>query len=95
MSLFTNSFVKQGSEIGESDRIRIKSGNGASVLCISNIQPDQTGKYTVEVMNSQNRNEAAASVTVESTPDPPSGKPVSFVTKKKTIFSYTSHNVSD
>lgn len=48
------------------------------MLLLTNIQAEQTGKYTVEVMNIHNCDVAAASVAVESTPDRPSGKPVNI-----------------
>lgn len=45
------------------------------MLFLTNMQADQSGKYTVEVRNLHNCDIAAASVAVESTPDPPSGRP--------------------
>lgn len=74
INLYLN--IVQGHELIESENIEIKSGNGSSVLLLTNIQADQTGKYTVEVMNPHHCDVAAASVAVESTPDRPSGKPV-------------------
>lgn len=65
----------QGHELTESDEIQIKIGNGSSMLLLTNIQANQSGKYTVEVMNLHNCDVAAASVAVESTPDPPGGRP--------------------
>lgn len=66
---------KQGHILNESENIAIKVSNGSSMLLLTNIQADQSGKYTVEVMNLHNCDVAAASVAVESTPDPPSGRP--------------------
>lgn len=66
---------EQGHILTESEDIQIKIGNGSSMLLLTNIQADQSGKYTVEVMNLHNCDVAAASVAVESTPDPPSGRP--------------------
>lgn len=77
---------QQGHELIESENIQIKSGNGSSVLLLTNIQAEQTGKYTVEVMNVHNCDVAAASVAVESTPDRPSGKPV-IIQFQNVIFS--------
>lgn len=68
-------FVLQGHIIESSENIEIKTANGASVLLVTNIQTDQSGKYTVEVRNQHNFDVAAASVAVESTPEPPSGRP--------------------
>lgn len=65
----------QGHMIEPIGNIEIKTGNGASVLLLTNIQADQSGKYTVEVRNAHNYDVAAASVAVECTPDPPSGRP--------------------
>lgn len=57
------------------ENIEIKTANGASVLLVTNIRADQSGKYTVEVRNPHNFDVAAASVAVECTPEPPSGRP--------------------
>lgn len=69
----------QGHELNVSEYIQTTSGNGSSILLLRNIQTNQTGKYTVEVMNSHSFAVAAASVAVESIPDQPSGKPVSHL----------------
>lgn len=58
-----------------SESTQITTSNGTSILLLTNIQPEQSGKYTVEVMNEHNLDIAAASIAVESIPDPPSGRP--------------------
>lgn len=45
------------------------------MLQISDIAADDSGKYTVEVMNEYGTDVAVASVAVEGVPEPPSGKP--------------------
>lgn len=72
----------QGRELNESEYIQTTSGNGSSILSLTNIQTNQTGKYTVEVMNSHSFDVAAVSVAVESIPDRPSGKPVCHLKPK-------------
>lgn len=42
---------------------------------ISDIEADDSGKYTVCVMNESGQDTAVASVSVEGPPDPPTGKP--------------------
>lgn len=59
----------------ESTNSRIEYASGSSTLLLTNIQANQSGKYTVEVMNEHNCDIAVASVAVESAPDPPSGRP--------------------
>lgn len=45
------------------------------MLLITNITADQSGKYTVQIMNSHSCDSVSASVAVEGPPDPPSGVP--------------------
>jgi hypothetical protein len=39
------------------------------------VTANQSGKYTIEIMNEYNRDSASASVAVEGIPDPPGGRP--------------------
>lgn len=59
----------------ETEDIQIKTSGVSSTLTLTNVQANQSGKYTVEIMNPHNCDVAAASVAIESTPDPPSGRP--------------------
>lgn len=45
--------------------------NGHSKLIINNITSDQSGKYSVEIMNEHSTDIASASVAVEGIPDAP------------------------
>lgn len=66
---------RQGHKIVENSDACIETIDGSSTLRLTNIQTNQSGKYTVEVMNEHNCDIAVASVAVESVPDPPSGRP--------------------
>lgn len=68
--------VFQGREIAESlGKNSIQTVRGRSVLKLTNITADESGKYTVEVMNDIGYDVASASVAVEGPPDPPGGRP--------------------
>lgn len=45
--------------------------NGRSKLVINNITSDQSGKYSVEIMNEHSQDIASLSVAVEGIPDAP------------------------
>lgn len=68
-------FIFQGHLLTENSNIQIKVGSGTSTLLLTNIQANQSGKYTVDVMNEHSHDIAASSVAVESVPDPPGGRP--------------------
>lgn len=59
----------------ESSNVIINSSARKSVMQISNIAADDSGKYTVCVMNEHGEDTAVVSVAVEGPPDPPTGKP--------------------
>uniref|UniRef100_A0A0K8UDN7 Myosin light chain kinase, smooth muscle n=4 Tax=Bactrocera latifrons TaxID=174628 RepID=A0A0K8UDN7_BACLA len=61
--------------IVEQRNISIRSSAKRSTLLITEIAADDSGKYTVEIMNTLGSDAAAASVAVEGPPDAPSGKP--------------------
>ncbi|XP_014087258.3 myosin light chain kinase, smooth muscle isoform X2 [Bactrocera oleae] len=61
--------------IVEQRNISIRSSAKRSTLLITDIAADDSGKYTVEIMNGLGSDAAAASVAVEGPPDAPSGKP--------------------
>lgn len=54
-----------------------QSTRGQSVLLLTNITADDSGKYSVEVMNETGYDIASASVAVEGPPDPPGTPSVS------------------
>jgi hypothetical protein len=59
----------------EDKNTKIETTNGHSKLMIENITADQTGKYSVEIMNEHSSDIVSVSVAVEGPPDPPSGRP--------------------
>ncbi|XP_017019749.1 muscle M-line assembly protein unc-89 isoform X1 [Drosophila kikkawai] len=59
----------------ESSNVTIRTTSQQSTLYITDISADDSGKYTVEVMNDYGVEAAAASVAVEGPPEPPSGQP--------------------
>ena len=50
---------------------KIITRNGSSNLIINNITSNQSGKYSVEIMNEHSQDIASVSVAVVSIPDPP------------------------
>lgn len=58
-----------------SKNVVIEGTSDTSVLLLSNIETEQSGKYSIEVMNECGRDMAAVSVAIESVPEPPSGRP--------------------
>lgn len=75
MCLFTLSIFDQSRPIVETSNTIINTSSRKSVLQISDIVTDDSGKYSVEVMNEFGADLASASVAVEGPPEPPSGKP--------------------
>lgn len=68
--------LTQGREIGENENVVVsRSVRGQSVLMLTNITADDSGKYSVEVMNDTGYDIASASVAVEGPPEPPGGRP--------------------
>lgn len=65
----------QGRELTPNRNIIIENTSNTSALILSNIDTEQSGKYSILVMNEYGRDEAAVSVAVESVPEPPSGQP--------------------
>ncbi|XP_039229325.1 titin isoform X11 [Drosophila yakuba] len=61
--------------IVEGSNVTIRTTSQQSTLYITDISADDSGKYTVEVMNDYGVEAAAASVAVEGPPEPPSGQP--------------------
>ncbi|XP_030387654.1 titin homolog isoform X3 [Scaptodrosophila lebanonensis] len=61
--------------IAEGANVTIKTTAQQSTLYITTISADDSGKYTVEIMNEFSTEAAAASVAVEGPPEPPSGQP--------------------
>ncbi|XP_017077857.1 myosin light chain kinase, smooth muscle-like isoform X2 [Drosophila eugracilis] len=61
--------------IVESSNVTIRTTGQQSTLYITDISADDSGKYTVEVMNDYGVEASAASVAVEGPPEPPSGQP--------------------
>ncbi|XP_050743230.1 titin isoform X5 [Drosophila biarmipes] len=61
--------------IVESSNVTIRTSGQQSTLYITDISADDSGKYTVEVMNDYGVEASAASVAVEGPPEPPSGQP--------------------
>ncbi|XP_065370323.1 titin isoform X6 [Calliphora vicina] len=68
-------WFKASRPIVETSNIIINTSTRKSVLQISDIVTDDSGKYTVEIMNEFGTDVAVASVAVEGPPEPPSGKP--------------------
>ncbi|BFG05551.1 titin [Drosophila madeirensis] len=61
--------------IVEGSNVTIRTSAQQSTLYITDISADDSGKYTVEIMNDYGVEAAAASVAVEGPPEPPSGQP--------------------
>ncbi|XP_017147184.1 muscle M-line assembly protein unc-89 isoform X11 [Drosophila miranda] len=61
--------------IVEGSNVTIRTSSQQSTLYITDISADDSGKYTVEIMNDYGVEAAAASVAVEGPPEPPSGQP--------------------
>ncbi|XP_075167097.1 stretchin-Mlck isoform X1 [Haematobia irritans] len=68
-------WYKASRPIVETSNTIINTSSRKSVLQISDIVTDDSGKYSVEVMNEFGADIASASVAVEGPPEPPSGKP--------------------
>uniref|UniRef100_A0A1I8NUE4 Muscle M-line assembly protein unc-89 n=1 Tax=Stomoxys calcitrans TaxID=35570 RepID=A0A1I8NUE4_STOCA len=68
-------WYKASRPIVETSNTIINTSSRKSVLQISDIDTDDSGKYSVEVMNEFGADIASASVAVEGPPEPPSGKP--------------------
>uniref|UniRef100_T1P7Q7 Myosin light chain kinase, smooth muscle n=1 Tax=Musca domestica TaxID=7370 RepID=T1P7Q7_MUSDO len=68
-------WYKASRRIVETSNTIINTSSRKSVLQISDIDTDDSGKYSVEVMNEFGADIASASVAVEGPPEPPSGKP--------------------
>lgn len=68
-------FGPQCHPIVDSSNVTIRTTSQQSTLYITDISADDSGKYTVEVMNDYGVEAAAASVAVEGPPEPPSGQP--------------------
>lgn len=65
----------QGREIAENENVVVsRSLRGQSVLVLTNITADDSGKYSVEVMNETGYDICSASVAVEGVPEAP-GRP--------------------
>ena len=66
----------QGREIEENENVVVsRSLRGQSVLRLTNITADDSGKYSVELMNDTGYDISSASVAVEGPPEPPGGRP--------------------
>lgn len=65
----------QSHAVVESSNVIINTSVRKSVMQISNIGADDSGKYTVCVMNDYGEDTAVVSVSVEGPPEPPTGKP--------------------
>ncbi|XP_055374489.1 myosin light chain kinase, smooth muscle isoform X2 [Condylostylus longicornis] len=70
-------WFKAGHPVVESSNIKITSTDTNSILQITDITTDDSGKYTVEIMNDYSSDYAVASVAVESPPEPPSKPSIS------------------
>ncbi|XP_023032079.2 myosin light chain kinase, smooth muscle isoform X3 [Drosophila willistoni] len=68
-------WYKASHAIVESPHVTIRTTTQQSTLYITDITADDSGKYTVEIMNDFGVEAAAASVAVEGPPEPPSGQP--------------------
>lgn len=68
-------FHPQGRVISETPNKTMKTTKGQSVLVLTDITADDSGKYTVEVTNEHGGDIASASVAVEGPPEPPGGRP--------------------
>ncbi|KAJ6643194.1 Myosin light chain kinase, smooth muscle [Pseudolycoriella hygida] len=71
----TVKWYRAGRQITESTNIKIKTTSGYSSLLLTDITADQSGKYTIEIMNEHSCDISSASVSVEGPPDPPGGRP--------------------
>lgn len=67
--------ILQGRPVVEDKFIKVNTTSSRSTLSIRNITADQSGKYSLEIMNEYGSDVASASVAVESPPDPPGGQP--------------------
>ncbi|XP_068144676.1 titin homolog isoform X2 [Drosophila tropicalis] len=68
-------WYKASHAIVEGPHVTIRTTTQQSTLYITDITADDSGKYTVEIMNDFGVEAAAASVAVEGPPEPPSGQP--------------------
>uniref|UniRef100_A0A1B0CWT0 Muscle M-line assembly protein unc-89 n=1 Tax=Lutzomyia longipalpis TaxID=7200 RepID=A0A1B0CWT0_LUTLO len=68
-------WMRAGRVISETTNKTMKTTKGQSVLVLTDITADDSGKYTVEVTNEHGGDVASASVAVEGPPDPPGGRP--------------------
>lgn len=66
----------QGRELSENENVVVsRSMRGQSVLVLTNITADDSGKYSVEVMNDTGYDISSVSVAVEGPPEAPGGRP--------------------
>lgn len=63
----------------------ISTQHGKSVLNVTNISSQQSGKYTVEVMNDFSQDLSSLSVAVESKPEPPMSLTISKGTDRVAV----------
>lgn len=68
-------WLRAGRPIDDSNVITT-SMPGYSSLLVQNINANQSGKYTIQVINSLGSDMMSVSVAVEGPPDPPSGTPI-------------------
>lgn len=66
----------QGRQITESTNIKIQTSPGYSALLLTDITADQSGKYSIEIMNEHSCDISSASVSVEGPPDRPGNRPI-------------------
>ncbi|XP_059620294.1 muscle M-line assembly protein unc-89-like, partial [Phlebotomus argentipes] len=68
-------WMRAGRIISETSNKTMSTTKGRSVLLLTDITADDSGKYTVEVANEHGGDTASASVAVEGPPEPPGGRP--------------------
>ncbi|GAB0100344.1 muscle M-line assembly protein unc-89 [Sergentomyia squamirostris] len=71
----TVKWMRAGRIISETSNKTIETTKGQSVLMLTDITADDSGKYTVEVVNAHGMDSVSASVAVEGPPEPPGGRP--------------------
>jgi len=67
--------IKPSDAAGGWDRAKVQTYSGESTLVVTNLRPDDSGKYQVTIENEVGSDAATASLSVEGPPEPPAGRP--------------------
>ena len=68
-------WFKNGREVCQSERVKIRTYPGESTLVIKDLRADDSGKYEIQIENEVGSDSCSASLCCEGPPEPPGGRP--------------------